>query len=452
MSLVLRGFAGLFLLLVLSCAKDGEDGVNGADGKDGASLNADSLSKVLRADITDRMWDSLQAADFLDSVYSALYSDAFSQSWIDSTRLALRDSMETQLFDSLYLTLYDSIYNDIFTQSVQRYVAANIFSIKKDYNTAFANQYATMYKGYQIGNIVTPVPVAVYLQNLGTAWYKVVVKSWIEGYTDTGSVSVLLYSGTSDTAGPALSFKPSAYVGLAAPQQAQLQIRAYALSNNKEILVLSESQTVNIHPPQIFGAEYAGIDYAPWRSVFVTPNMDSITTLLHDISAKLPGGNVVGYQAYTGKTIAQSVNLQVQAIYEVLQERSLKYINNPEAGSPGQKIKYPIEVLRTKQANCIESTTLFASILEAISLEPVIVEIPGHAFLGWKTEEGGSTYSFLETTMVLGTTAATYDEAATQGTTTYNNEVTAGNFSNGSSRIVSVLAARANGILPNDMP
>jgi hypothetical protein len=131
---------------------------------------------------------------------------------------------------------------------------------------------------------------------------------------------------------------------------------------------------VIIHPVQIRGAEYVGIDTNPWGAVWVTPNMDSITSIHKDLSSRLPDGKVLGYQKYSGKTLEESVSMQVQAIYEMIASKGISYVNNPDAGVQG-KIKYPVEVLRTHQANCIEASYLFASILESIGLQPFIVFI-----------------------------------------------------------------------------
>ena len=45
----------------------------------------------------------------------------------------------------------------------------------------------------------------------------------------------------------------------------------------------------------------------------------------------------------------------------------------------------PRESLADKEANCINGTVLFASLLEGISMSPAIVLVPGHAFLAWET-------------------------------------------------------------------
>ena len=43
---------------------------------------------------------------------------------------------------------------------------------------------------------------------------------------------------------------------------------------------------------------------------------------------------------------------------------------------------------------------LFASLLEALSLEPLLVIVPGHAFVGWRMWAGSAQMEFVETTLI----------------------------------------------------
>jgi len=53
-----------------------------------------------------------------------------------------------------------------------------------------------------------------------------------------------------------------------------------------------------------------------------------------------------------------------------------------------------------------------ASLLEGTSLNPAIVIVPGHAFLGWETWRNNGDWRYLETTM-LG--SHSFDDACIQG-------------------------------------
>ena len=88
--------------LVLGCllaACSGEDGVNGVDGKDAAEVNLDSLTNVLRAEITGSLWDTLYAKPYVDTVYQILFDNAYGESWMDSARNRLVDSLKQAEFD-----------------------------------------------------------------------------------------------------------------------------------------------------------------------------------------------------------------------------------------------------------------------------------------------------------------------------------------------------------------
>lgn len=50
----------------------------------------------------------------------------------------------------------------------------------------------------------------------------------------------------------------------------------------------------------------------------------------------------------------------------------------------GQRTRLPSEVLSSTNAQCLEGTLLYASLMEAIGIHPVVVFVPGHAFVGWE--------------------------------------------------------------------
>lgn len=278
------------------------------------------------------------------------------------------------------------------------------------------------------------------------------VKAWVEGFSDTGSVTTFVNSDTTKLFAPQLHFKPESYLDLKAPAQAQYQIRAYALENDHEILFFSETKPVTVHPVQVYGTELVGVQNMNWwHAAWVTPNMDSIQNILNDLKGKLPDSTVKTYQLYSADTsIAQSSRRVVQAVFEVLQARTIHYVQNPDAGSPGQKIKYPIETLRNRDGLCIETTVLVASVLEAIGLQTFLVMVPGHSFVGWRTEKGSSTLDFVETTLLGSESSFSYANSA--AIKRYNEEVTDGTFASGESELIDLEKVRRYGIMPNDIP
>lgn len=440
----------------------GENGIDGKDGKDAKEVNVDSLAKVLREEITGTLWDSLYAEPYVDTVYKILFDNAYGTSWMDSTRQALIDSLNQANYDSLYKKLYDSVYTDIYSKNAIRTLDAFVWTSKENIYGAFANQYPLMYKDFAASDGTEyPMPLSVMVRNTcetGNAkvpcrWKKVLLKSWIEGFSDTASVTGIVNPDTSVVLAPSFKFNNKALLALTAPQSVQFQIRVYALENDQEILFYSSSKATKIYPMQINGGELVGIANPHfWEAVWVTPGMDSISTILNELKGELPDSTVKIYQKYADdESVPYSSRRVAKAIFNVLHKRGIHYVQNNGAGTTAQKINYPIEVLRSRDGLCIETTMLFASILEALGMQALIIEIPGHAFVGWRVEKDSKILDFMETTM-LGNPDATADQANLSAQLKYADEVEDGHFESGESRVIDISKAREFGVLPNDIP
>lgn len=109
------------------------------------------------------------------------------------------------------------------------------------------------------------------------------------------------------------------------------------------------------------------------------------------------------FQGYQGDS-AQVVR-QVYALWNVLQRREFKYssISNSSLSSNvvfAQRVRTFDDALASSQINCVDGSVLFASLLRAINIDPVLVRIPGHMFVGFYTDNKHSHIKFLETTMI----------------------------------------------------
>jgi hypothetical protein len=150
-------------------------------------------------------------------------------------------------------------------------------------------------------------------------------------------------------------------------------------------------------------------DTSRYFGAFVTPNAQSVRRFLRVAADNHPGGKLRGYQGSK-----KEVELQVRAVFAALKsEADIRYVNSvvafsPEEGSANQRVRLPRESLEDKQANCIDGTVLFASLLEGISLSPAIVVVPGHTFVAWETWDRSDKrwndktdgWKYLETTMI----------------------------------------------------
>jgi hypothetical protein len=187
-------------------------------------------------------------------------------------------------------------------------------------------------------------------------------------------------------------------------------------------------------------------DLTPYLAAYVTPNVPAILDLLRSAAGHIASGSVSSYQVG-----AQGVLEQVGALYQALRERGLTYVNSvllsgAIPGVLGQRIRLPRESLAQRSANCIDGVVLLASALEAASLNPALVLVPGHALLGWETGEGSGEWDFLETTL-LG--RADFEPALKSGRSLaerYRGEVASG--SPHKFRLLSLRELRAQGVWP----
>jgi hypothetical protein len=144
------------------------------------------------------------------------------------------------------------------------------------------------------------------------------------------------------------------------------------------------------------------VDLTDYYGAWVTPYAEPVQQLLRRAIDHC-GGFLAGYQGD-----AEAVERQVAALYQALREAGIAYVNSviDFGAAPGmatQRTRLPREALAGKSANCIDGAVLFASLLEAASLNAALVFVPGHAFVGWQTGDlDDAPWRYLETTMIGG--------------------------------------------------
>lgn len=201
------------------------------------------------------------------------------------------------------------------------------------------------------------------------------------------------------------------------------------------------------------------VDLVNYLAAWVTPRSEVIEKLLRSAAKYHPRHRIVGYQGHgTLEERATIVRAQAQAIFAALkQEASLTYINSTlnigrQAGQVTQRVRLPSESLAVGgAANCIDGAVLFASLLESASIDPFIVIVPGHAFVGWRVWRGVDQYEFLETTLIG---SDDFDRAQQVAKGQYDDVLMKGYFNRelydpaGFARLIDIASCRAQGILP----
>ncbi len=124
------------------------------------------------------------------------------------------------------------------------------------------------------------------------------------------------------------------------------------------------------------------VDYKLLFAAYVNENNPKLDNILGQALKK---GYVKAFMGYQGTS--QDVADQVAAIYQTLRDLGFHYSSITDTPSDSQTIfsqhvRLVGESLSTSQANCIDGTVIFASLFKKIGLNPVIITVPGHAFVG----------------------------------------------------------------------
>ncbi|MEI8195408.1 MAG: hypothetical protein WCI73_05815 [Phycisphaerae bacterium] len=177
----------------------------------------------------------------------------------------------------------------------------------------------------------------------------------------------------------------------------------------------------------------------------------------------------VGYQpGHKDKAgVQQQTKDQVRAIWTALTLRGMKYSNivaTPHA--PGvihsQHVRFVDESLTSDQANCVDGSVLFASVLQKIGIESELVHVPGHMFIRFDLDAQHKDKACLETTIIgfgskpgmsrqqtLISASKSFDQAINVGADEWKKEVVddKGEFKPGAF-VLSISEARKRGITP----
>lgn len=225
--------------------------------------------------------------------------------------------------------------------------------------------------------------------------------------------SVLDKANTTYVVKPRIDFDYQTLLTIKQPTPLNAKITMYV--NGEKVGEKIQTVTVrSINDAPIYaqiGSKYEeGNDYSYVFAAYVNENNQLIDFLLREAIDTGVVDSFTGYQRGH-----QEVYKQVFSIWNILQRRGVRYssITTPTGHSEkvfSQYVRFFDDTIATSQANCIDGTVLFASILRRMEINPKIVIIPGHAFLGFDLDATGKNLAFLETTMMGHTNLQRYGD------------------------------------------
>lgn len=214
-------------------------------------------------------------------------------------------------------------------------------------------------------------------------------------------------------------------------------------SDSFPVQILSRNEVIfsSMKPEQITGFADQ-FDYAPALFTSMTTPADPV---VQQLAGRINGMAAESY----GQSIAASSSDDecvafMGALHHFLQTNHVAYqspLGMLTQGNQGQHIKYTRDVMRNRAGTCVDLAVTWASVCEAVGLEPAIVLIPGHAFPAVKLPES-QQWLAIESTMLN----ATFKDAVTRG----NAELAEAR--KGNHYLVDITEVRKLGILGLDLP
>jgi len=297
----------------------------------------------------------------------------------------------------------------------------------------------------------TGAPAEIRFYNMGDKPRLLRVEAQIPGVTEAAIRSVTLLSHAQREVVylvPQLS-STFAAASVRSERPAQLHLKI----NDGDKVLYGDSLSISLLPRDSLplfrevGADISKMT-PEYIGAWVTPNSRAVDSFLTAAKQRHPKKTFAGEQADTVS--------QVKAIYDELKARGVTYVMDPTVNTDlvkVQRTRLPSEVLESTNAQCLEGTILFATMLEAIGLRPIIVLVPGHAFVGWHATRAdgvkpGADRLFVETTMVGN---APFEAAVKTAMQRAALELKSGNVDRGTSQLIELTDLRTGGIKPQPM-
>jgi very-short-patch-repair endonuclease len=156
---------------------------------------------------------------------------------------------------------------------------------------------------------------------------------------------------------------------------------------------------VELLPPSHWG----GVTAAPeLLAAFVRPNDSAVDLILRDAAAALAeAGKATAIDGYNSKLKARAYEI-AEAIWIALARRGITYVLPPASFErSGQKVRSPSDIVDRRVATCLDLGLLYAACAEQAGLNPILILVAGHAFVGlWLKDEDFSS-AILEDVQVL---------------------------------------------------
>jgi hypothetical protein len=145
-----------------------------------------------------------------------------------------------------------------------------------------------------------------------------------------------------------------------------------------------------------------GFKFAAFIASWVTPHDPAVESVLARAKEFMPGRRLPGYEEWKSPPQqAQMTREEAKAIYRALQNSGVSYVKSSltfgENTNVSERVRMPAESLHQLSANCIDGVVMYASLFENLNMDPVVVLVPGHAYVGVRESADSDSYLYIET-------------------------------------------------------
>src|SRR5207253_2149266 len=95
---------------------------------------------------------------------------------------------------------------------------------------------------------------------------------------------------------------------------------------------------------------------------------------------------------------------EARAVFEAMRHLGISYVDSlftfGNFSGEAQRVRLPRETLNQSSANCVDVSVAFASAMENLGMDPVIVIVPGHAFAGVRLARDARETLYLDLTVL----------------------------------------------------
>jgi hypothetical protein len=217
-------------------------------------------------------------------------------------------------------------------------------------------------------------------------------------FVQPSSISAELIRNTTIKLFPQIAYNDNELRALTEPVPVNVTFRLYCNNELKsEMVKVVRFYSINEMPlnadPDIWAA-FVNED-APMVDQIITEALN--IGIMDAVTGNRRANRFTGYQNDgNGEVYAQ-----IFALWNVFQRRAVKYSNIPStSNNASQYVRGLKDSFESGQANCVDGSVLFVSILQKIGIKSSLVLLPGHMMVGFWLDSTGQNYAVLEITML----------------------------------------------------